>query len=219
MSDDFDRHIETKQAALEQAKAQMESIRQQFIGVATRLAGPWYQKQASSVVQSEHTTTSDLADDKLKSLKAEVANLVTNAEQPVAIAFGSTKLWWHLQSPLPDLDAATTRGENNWRYRGYGHGPPETLQRALRFGLGALATILEKYGYLNTRVRGLAWRESEGSNSQPYYPFMVEWSPEMVESLEAYATKQDEADRLRQEIAQIMEKKKQAMAKARWDSV
>jgi hypothetical protein len=226
MGQDFDAQIQQRRNSLTGILQEMERIRGAFGIACARHAVIWWELQVTRAVENEHVVTAKLTNDQLREMKQEVTAAKNGAQATIDAEFGKDSLWWHRQNPLPAISDSQS-AEDPWRYKLYGARDSDTISKAVRFALGSIALVLEKYGYLKSqegnRQGPFAWRDGDAlqgrTNARPCYRWNLEWSAEMRQTMDQYATKQADAGRLLREIGGIEEEKKKFEAQQRWKSV
>jgi len=222
--DDFEQRIAAKEGSLKTAIEQLESIRKEFVPLAAKFAADWWASTAKSEVERD-AVTEKLTDEQLSKLKGDVQDLCTVAQRHVEEFFADSKAWWHLQSPLVGSPVAPS-----YFYFLDGSRGPDQIIKPLRFVLGKIAPILEKYGYLArdsrlSKGRGSGWREYDSTgnhhlpNGRPYYPSQLEWPKQFTSLIERYSAQMRDANDLLTGIESVRREQKQTAAKKRWDSV
>lgn len=219
MTKDIDSLIKQKQEELNSLKLQMEQIRQRFVRDSTMFIRKWYEETTENYVINNAEKTINLGKEKLRQMKTKVLELIENAEEIANKALSNPELWWHLVE------------NDELYYDYYGNAPPKILDKAIRYALGKLGTILEKFGYdVKTKSTGISfegnvWCERDPSgryhlpDSKPYYPYHVNWSEEMQNSIKKYNEICVKAKKVRKEINSLYNEKKKQQAKNLWDSI
>lgn len=217
MVENFDNLIKQKQAELESLKPQMEEIRRQFTLDSAKFVSEWYKKTTEIYIERDADKTINLGKEKLGKMKAKVLKLVESAEAIIDEIFSNQKLWWHLVE------------DDNFFYSYYGNRAPDILDKPIRLALGKLGVILEEFGYVKTKSTGSrehdVWSEWDPSGNyhlsdgRPYYPYSVDWSETMQNTIMRYNELHGQAKRIRQEIDNLRREKKKHQAKNLWDSI
>lgn len=220
MSQDFDGLIAEKQKELDSFKSKMEELRLLFIKDSTTFVSEWYKNTAEHFVITESDRTIALGETKVKEMKTKVLELIQNTDKIVNEILSNSNLWWHLS----EFD-----GSMPFAYRQYGNAPPRILDKAIRLVLGRLGVYLEEFGYnVKTSVTigsfGFnIWIEFDTAGNyplpkgRPYYPFSVNWSEAMRNTIQKYDELYGVAKGLRQELVNLQLRKKAQQAQKLWD--
>ena len=189
----------------------MERIKQAFVESTGAFLRQWYLREAESQIKGAPEKTKNLGSTKLGELKAEVKQIHDDTDTTVTQIFSESRLWWHLQ-------------QVDQHYTWFGNRAPELLDKAIRLAAGRLASPLEKHGYLSKdyQERGV-WREWDSSgnrhepNARPYYPFNLDWSPDMRQWVDKYHQIHSLATKDTVELDKVKQEKAEAEAKGLWD--
>jgi hypothetical protein len=220
--DEFQQSIITKKNALDAILAEMDQIRTQFIMTAVKFVKIWWLDQAKTQVALSSKVTEALTDDQVRQLKADVQALASDAEKHILEFFSDGGVWWHMQAELKASNGSTHA------YYGSSQNPPKLIEGPLRFVLGKLAPVMEKYGYLTSSQSRhgstFEWREWDRGgqrqlpNGRPYYPTALVWTQELATIIERYSIQHKRAEGLLRDVSTIEIERKQALAAKRWDS-
>jgi hypothetical protein len=221
--EDLDALIQQKEAQLNPLCSQMETLRQKFIKQTAQFAATWYETTAKLYVTKNPEKTLSLNRTQLALMKAQVNILVKNAPITTKRALSEPDVWWH---QAPDKNSSLTQydllGDSK-----VGNRFPLTVDKPVRHVLGELGAVLEKFGYgVSTGVIQKGpypefWfeRSENGlSYARPYFPHLMEWSPEMQETLQEYNSLYKKAFTLLKEIVDLKDEKKKRQAGELWDS-
>jgi hypothetical protein len=163
----FDERVRAQRAALERAKEEMEEVRKKFVAAVARVLREWYPAQTEKVVAREPSVTV-AAQSQLKEMKAELQRLIERTETIAEQNLKDKSMWWHMAEGggMESKHSSSTLSP----YRSYSGDPiPEILEEPVRRAFGALAAVLEKYGYLRSQGNpsSYQWRRSSGSSYGP----------------------------------------------------
>jgi hypothetical protein len=202
--------LNNEQTSLER---RMEALSGKFCEATVGFLTPWYEAQARNEVKRNAEVTGKLGRDQLAVLKQKVRDLQENVSSVVADLLGKDSLWWH-----------KSHGEQRYSY--YGNRPPDAIDKAVRLSAGRLAPILEEFGYLTTdSTDHSVWREWDRTgnrhphNARHYYPYGMEWSPQMRDIMAEYDKAHSRCLRIVEEIAHLEKQKREKQAEDLWDSV
>lgn len=189
----------------------MAGVADSFVRAAETHLKYWYWEQTESYVTKDVEHTRGLAGDRLSALKAEVQNLLKQADELAEKFLNVDEVWWHRKS-------------NDELYFTSGTRPPKLIDNAVRLAAGLLGPILKKYGYLrpqdNEPEEWLEWDDSgrfHPKNARPYYPYHFAWSEEMTALVNQYEEIRQEAARKLGEIESIRRMRAGQDAKELWD--
>jgi hypothetical protein len=216
MSEEIDSLIENKEAELLPFISRMEELKVEFTEETMAFASEWYRKTAKDYITKSPEVTLGLTEERIANMKAEVNELVKNAEKTVHKEFDNPELWWHLEPRLR---------ESIKRYQQVADKFPEVLDRAVRRTLGHLGVVLEKFGFRVT-VSGCSgnyyefWFERVGKlETVPLYPHLLKWTDAMQDTIRQYDSQYVEAAEIYCEIQELKSEKKKLEALTRWDSI
>lgn len=204
MPRNFRAEIEAAEKELEAIKSELRGIRQHFLLATTEFVRQWYRQQAETFVKHNHELTKKLEGEKLSQLKADLAKLENDTSTAISEYLDVDELWWQAKEVE----------------QGYGAWAPD-LDKPVRLAVGRLAIILEKYGYLASEGSGV-WREWDKSRSyhppgaRPYYPYSLDWSQSMIDSMKGYRELCSKAFRVTQTIGRLKQEKGSSEAEELW---
>ncbi len=211
LSQTFDSEITSFEKEFAEILGQMEKAKQSFVAGTIEFLTKWFQNQARYHVEEQYEHTHSLGLTRLTELKQKVGQLIKSTPMAVARLVGHDSLWWH----------RSRRG--GWKDQ-YSSEPPEGLTQAMRLLAGAIAPILEAYGYLkkdpDSRDTWREWDEKNDcrpSNARPYYPHQLEWSDKMTTAIEGYMKHLGRATFLDSKVSGTQKLKKKMEAGNLWD--
>jgi hypothetical protein len=201
---DFGAEIEAAEKELEAIKSELRGIRQQFLLATTEFVRQWYRQQVEDFVKRNHDLTKKLAGERLSELKADLVKLENDTSTAISEHLDVDELWWQAKEVE----------------QGYGAWAPN-LDKPVRLAAGRLAIVLEKYGYLASQGSEV-WREWDKNGdyhppgARPYYPYSLDWSQSMRDSMKGYRELCSKAFRVTQTIRQLKQEKASSEAEELW---
>lgn len=214
MADDpeLEQLLAPEQSKLISLIASMNETSAQFEAAAVEFVAQWYFTQAKAEFEKEGHRSASLPPDKLVELKAEVASIQASAPDIVKGVFNGEAVWFHLSASfaMPGLF--------------WGDPYPSIIEKHLRYALGRLATVLEKYGYLGqnkplSRSKYL-WREAgAGDDDRPYYPDAIDLTPSLSSMITRYSELFYKGLELGYKITTIRDNFAKTRAAQRWNEV
>jgi hypothetical protein len=216
MTINIDALIENKENQLYPFIATMEKLESDFLSQTTCFAKEWFHKIVREYISKYPEVTLKMKEEKLGNMKTSLNELVLNAEQTIKKSMDKPEVWWHKK---PNQTTSTNQyTQNTDKY-------PETVDQAVRCVLGQLGTILQENGFCVTANENAeevreAWfiQAKDTEQITPYYPYKLEWSFEMQQTIQKYQTQYTPALAIFTEIQGLKEEKKSQQALARWDS-
>ncbi len=218
MSEDIDIQIARKEAELSPFCTRMEKLKNEFIKETVRFASEWYKTTTKEYLTKFSEVTLGMKEEQIAQMKAQVNELIREAEKIVKIELVDVALWWHQRPRLHDSSDQYLQVADKY---------PIILDREVRHVLGCLGLILEKFNYHvaasgNTGSYQEFWFDyphGEGSTSTPYYPHLLKWSEEMQDTIRDYNSEYLKAIAIFSEIQRLKDEKKKQQAMNRWDSI
>lgn len=219
MPRNFDSEIAAKNAELVALKRGMEVTATELISACGRFLAEWYPQHARREVEYDAEVTHKLPSGSLQELKAEVNSLVDRAPEIAASLLDRNSVWWHRDTSL--VNKPNSVGDLYWMYDKQ---LPEILSDPIRYAMGAVATPLEKRGYLKADAGLLhrRWRYSADAyrtETPPYYP---QSRPDLPDELVKLAAKYSEDHKAAKDLLRVIDslarEKRQAEAGSLWDS-
>ena len=217
MAEDYELLIKNNQEELERKKTEMRDIKEQFILFAGAFVGQWFNSVTRNYVKEYADISIELRKEKLEKLKKEVTKLEKEANTYVTECLMPEDIWWHQKE------------DTKLSYEFRVNSPPEFLSRALRPALGRLGPILGKYGYVNIRTEGIrehpVWCEWEFKDDRmaiegkACYPFGIEWSDSMIESIKKYHELHQQALKIQERLETLKKEMIREQAENLWESV
>jgi hypothetical protein len=204
---DFDAEILATEQELAVSVEKLETIKEQFIGRTAEFLGKWAEDHVTKTVRERHDVTMGLGD-QLSELKKDLRDLQGRAEVTVRETLDTDAPWWH-RSFKP----------NTLYYVSDKHGS-DVLDGPIRQALGAVATLLVKYGYIRASagtVGGYGWAYGSGRNFR-WTGHGLQWSDDMCALMEPYATEQRKGEGHQAAIDRLRREKAQARAADLWES-
>jgi hypothetical protein len=222
MENNLERDVKEKEENFANLCAEMEKLELQFIDEATRFAGQWFSETARHYVAKNSDYTLSLGP-KIADLKTAVNTLVSNSEEIIRTVLTGPNIWWHMK---PDLHSSISQYELLGN-QGGGHRFPDVIDRSLRYALGELGCVLEKFGYnvitsgVNSKLYPEFWfytSEDPKTQTTPYYPHLIEWSTDMIETVQKYNDFYIQAIALLREIQDIRDNIKKQQVLNLWET-
>ncbi len=217
MAEDYELLIKNNQEELERKKAEMGEIKEQFIIYAGAFIGQWFSSISRNYVKEYADISIELGKEKLEKLKEEVMQLEREAATYAKECLIPENIWWHQKK------------NSSLSYEFRANSPPEFLSRALRPALGRLGPVLGKYGYVNIRTEGLrehpVWCEWDHNDEKTViegracYPFGIEWSDSMIESIKKYHELHQQAQKIIERIEVLKKEMIKEQAESLWGSI
>ena len=213
MAEDFDSSIATKEAELETLKSAMEEIRQRFLKQSADFIAKWYEDTINGRVVSDSENTKKLGKEKLAEMKAMLKDLISKADVVAKEFLSDSGTWWHL-SPN---DQGVFSSPYSSPYGQYDNRCSDLLDKPIRYALGKVSTILEKFGY---KIES-NWHRQYSYNPKEqgaYYTFALDWSKEMQLTIGNYTESYKEAYKKFVELKNLKRQKEQKEADDLWKS-
>ena len=217
MSKDYQVLIDNNFKELDDLKAAMEKLKEQFIIYAGVFIGQWYNSTTRNYVKRNADRSLELGKEKLEDLKHKVNKLEEKASEVTKECLSAPEIWWHVKE---DMDLY---------YEFRSNSPPEFLSKALRPALGRLGPVLDEFGYVNVKTEGLrehpVWCEWDAPDDKSViegracYPYGVEWSSSMIDTMKKYQTLHRQAIKVNERIEELKKEKVKQDADKLWDSV
>ncbi|WP_419884987.1 hypothetical protein [Paenibacillus sp. B-A-8] len=207
----FDNEIQTKEIEAAAIKEEMAIIQQEFKTELTVFFSDLFRKKSKELVITNPDKAVELGEDKLKKLKTDVENLITNASEIVDRHFENENLWWHMK-------------ENNTTYKHYNdHRLPDFLDNPLRFSYGELGKIFEDHSVIKIPLDHEKTSSYESGFSKlsgkVKYAYGFDVSKTVIEIYKKYSSLHEKALGLRKEIEKIGLEKKKSQIGDIWDSL
>lgn len=197
---------------IKQKQLNLDGEKEKFIVVASSFCANWIANYAKKEAIDNKPEITEALDIRLKDFKNEVGTLSKQAPEFIKKELEKKEYWKH-------YEILENSPPNQYYYSEYhvsGNKEPKILSKGIRLVIGRLGPILERYGYLNPEKNRLDRWEEFGVN---YYPFYLEWSPEMKIISENYATKLEDLHKLNYKLKEIIKEERQFKAKQNWDSI
>jgi hypothetical protein len=217
MAQNIDTLIENKENQLYPFNATMEKLKLDFLAQTTCFAREWYRKTIKEYITKYPEVTLKMKEEKIARMKTSLNELVFNAEKTIQQAIDKSAVWWHKKP-----DATTSINQ----YVQVADKYPETVDYVVRCALGQLGRILQDFGFNvtsdgNTGEFGEFWfmQVKDTEQTVPYYPHLLDWTPEMQQTIQKYNTQYVSALEIFKELHELKEEKKRQQALERWDSM
>ncbi|MCW4023647.1 MAG: hypothetical protein NWF01_01250 [Candidatus Bathyarchaeota archaeon] len=217
MAQDIDTLIENKENQIYPFNATMEKLKLDFLAQTTCFAREWYRKTIKEYITKYPEVTLKMKEEKIANMKTNLNELVFNAEKTIQQAIDKPEVWWH-KKPNP------TTSIN--QYVQVADKYPESVDCAVRCALGQLGMILQDFGFQvtadgNAGEFGEFWFMQVKDTEQitPYYPHLLDWTPEMQQTIQKYNIQYASALEIFKELHELKEEKKRQQALERWDSM
>jgi hypothetical protein len=215
LSTNIDQAIEKIDLEIAPLIQKMEEQKTQFITSTITFAIEWYKKTAKLYATKYHQVTLNMNESKMVQMKTYINQLIQNSQKTITEELNRPTLWWHKR---PNINDSTDQYlQVDTRY-------PQILDNAVRHVLGLLGLILQQYGYNiaasgNTGSYNEFWFKRLPSTNQtlPYFPHLLDWSPEMQQTIRKYNQTYLQALSLYKEVHELRDEKKKQLALQRWD--
>jgi hypothetical protein len=207
----FDERIVQQEEVVANLRAEMESLRKQFVGEIADFLGPWYTGRAREIVKKESAKAEALGSDGLRDLKREVEQLALSAREVAESVLDTPAHWWHLRgaSTTPaERQAHYTDAVFSYRFRQRSD-PPPALRNPLDDLLNELGKIMHERGFLDG---GRGIRRSVATKS-------MEWPKRAVEIMAQYADRMSKVLAAERDIRRIQQAKSERSVDDLWDSL
>jgi hypothetical protein len=171
MGEGFQESITPKEAELKQLKSQGEAAYDQFINDTADVIKNWYKAETENYVTKNPDITKALGIERLKELKAKLADLMNDSESTVARFLKTKEICWHLfpyEINFPRSDS----GEDLFRYE---ESNDKKIMEGIWNACDQIGTILKPFGYAFDPV----YRTR-------YAPYRFNWSEPMKKSMSSY---------------------------------
>ena len=221
MTEKLENIIKTKEKELLSLCKVMEEIKNSFINETVLFAAEWYEQASKKYVTKYSEITLSLSIDTLADLKKKVKTLKKEASTFVEEALSAKNIWWHEN---PNLHASISQYDLLGNKQ-VGSKYPEGVDKAVRFALGELGVILEKFGYnIATSISFKPYQEfwfytedDQKASFRPYFPHSLDWSDKMQETMLKYSEAFKKAISILGEIQAIEEEVKRRRIMDLWD--
>ena len=217
MNEDREILIQIEENKLLPLCSRMEEFKTEFIKQTIQFASEWYRKTVKEYITKYPEVTLSMSEEKIAIMKTKIAGLVQGSEKIVNGELDNPELWWHQKPYLHDSIQQYTQIADKY---------PEILDRAVRYALGRLGTVLEEFSFHvtasgNTGSYQEFWFERPPGTNQTitYYPHLLKWTEGMQDAIKKYNEQFTQAITLYNEIQKLKEQKKKQQAMARWESV
>lgn len=210
---DYEKKINDLKNELKSFETRMETISKKFFDETAQFLTSWYEEKARDEIKRNSEVTNKIGKDQLAFLKKKLRDLQEKVKDVVTEFLGKEDLWWH-----------KSHGEQQYSFHGYS--PPDIFRKGLRLAAGQLAPIMEEFGYFSKDdPEHYFWRDRDFKgiipieSNQPYYPFMIEWSPAINNSIADYNEAHMSCQKILEDIKRLEKEKSQKQAEDLWDSV
>ena len=214
MTEEFDSVIATKESELETLKNAMEEIRQRFLKQSAEFIANWYEDTVNNKVAQDSENTKKLGKEKLAEMKAMLRDLTSKADVVANEFLSDSNTWWHL-SPN---DQGVFSSPYSSPYEQYGNRCSDLIDKPIRYALGKVGTILEKFGYKIDSDWHRQYYSYNPKEQGAYYPFALDWSKEMQLTIGNYNESYKQAHKKFIEIKNLKKQKEQKEATDLWKS-
>ena len=216
----FDADVQVQREGLARIKEKMRQAQEELVQDFAEALRTWYPKEADRIAAAEPEITSAVRRaGRVEEVKEKVSLVVARAEAIARERLSAEHLWWH----VAEGQGTERTGSPPYKLSGSGQ-VPLIFVAPVRRALGALAAVLEPFGYL--RVVGqpdqYLWREGTQSSyssspnpgATPYYHGPLPVLPEEFhQGIAQYDRFLDEALKALAEIRRIEGARKTAAAK------
>jgi hypothetical protein len=211
MSENFDEQIAAQESTLARLRAEMEILRQEFVGQIAEFLALWYTERAREIVRSAPEKAETLGSESLGELKREVEQLSRSAPELTGKTLSNPEHWWHLQNHA--AKSAERQGQytdvaGSYRFRQRAD-PPTALLNPLYDLLNELGKVMHKRGFL---VDGRGGSYSAVGTS-------MQWPENAVETMGEYSNKISAALAAEREVRKIQHAKSVHSVGDLWDSL
>jgi hypothetical protein len=210
---EFDTKIKVLKNELSSLESRMETLFKKFCEEVAEFLTSWYEAQARDEVKRKSDVTIKIGKDQLAVLKQKISDLQKKVKDVVSDFLGKDSIWWH-----------KSHGKQQYSY--HGNRPPDIVEKALRLAAGLLAPILEDFGYFSKDgPEPLLWREWDSTgkyqlqSGRPYYPYGLEWSPQMKNFMREYDEAHIRCQEILAEISRLEKEKREKQSEDLWDSL
>jgi hypothetical protein len=158
----FDVDVQVQRERLARTKERMQSQQEELVHDLAEALRMWYPKEADRIVAAEPEITAAVGRaGRAEEVKEQVDLVVARAEAIARERLSAKHLWWH----VAEGQGTERTGSPPYKLSG-SHQLPQIFVAPVRRALGALAVVLEPFGYL--RVAGqpdqYVWREGTQSS-------------------------------------------------------
>lgn len=177
----FDQARSQIYAQLEALRAEMQGCHREFLEATGGYVEHWYHAQIRRILRENPGRFAALPEVSRTEFKREVLNLVDDTPRTIRRFFNNEDIWWDLKDP--------SAPRRHYDYSMDGNLLPPAIDEPLRFTMGALLPIVERYRF---SAAGFSIRQiSKGFDDRaPRYPFYrqrYECTPQMITVLQGYA--------------------------------
>lgn len=211
MNNSFDQQrfeIDSKLAAI---RGEMQQCHRAFAKASAAYLADWYQQQVRSILSDNPGRFAEHPEEIRSQFKREVFDLIESADATVDRFFAQADIWWD------EKDPAAARGQYNYKVQG--GRPPQAIDEPLRFAMGALLPVTERYGF---RTRGFALRRLGDSFDEkaarfPYFRQRYQSSQQMVSLLNSYSLMHVAAIDAERELVEVDRDERRVQDQLLWD--
>ncbi len=204
-------HFETRTADLKAqigtVKGTMEVLCRTFVAAAERFLTQWLQDEIKRARDTYPDVILSIPLDQLHLLKEELKILAGNFSDHVSSALNNERVWSHRIEPFHSTDNPPNR------YAFVRGRPPQEMDRLIRGLMGQLGAILLKY-QLGNGANDLRW---DVQVYPPRFAGPLEWPDTMTMALERFSGMHEKLTRLYDFASDIIHKRQQILAAARWE--
>ena len=216
----YAQEIDRRQQELQTLTPRLAQIRKTFMGHAADHLKGLFVRMAKSEVEHKTDITLELDDGTLSRMKERVSELVDSAETISAEHLDRDELWRLPPEGESDrLPVSLSQHELSRR-----------LEEGLRLALGHLGPVLAECGYVTTTPESDrhaidVWCQYDPSGNRhkgggkPRYPYGLDWSEQLKQDMDEYATRASQVCQLRSEISRVQSDWDRHKAASKWESL
>jgi hypothetical protein len=216
----FDVEVQVQRERLARTKEKMQKEQEELVHDLAEALRAWYPQEADRIAAAEPEITAAVRRaGRVEEVKENVSLIVARAEAIAGEHLSARHLWWHV------AEGQGTERTGSPPYKlSRGQQLPQIFVAPVRRALGALAAVLEPFGYLRVAVQPdqYLWREGTQSSyssspnpgATPYYHGQLPALPEEFhQGIAQYDRFHDEALNALAQIRAIEAARKVATAK------
>jgi hypothetical protein len=197
---------------LNRLRSHMEQVTREFREAAKGFLRDWYFQQLEEMRQAHWEVVTAMGKDRIHMLKAEAKGLVGQVPERVDQEFSHGKYWTHRKEWLGDPPA-----QEEMQYLVEQEQPSGAFANGMSKLLGALGSILEKYGFPLGDSGDDVWGRKSLLQQGQYQP-AIGWPPSLLNPLKQYHPLCKEYVGAYLRLQKAKQDKEVAMANELWDA-
>lgn len=205
---DFDSEIDKVEIKIEENKAELATVYEEFMNGTVEFFKEWYLEEAKRIVVNNPEIAVKLGEEKLRILKGEVNELAGDTHKIVHEKLEIDGIWWH-------------KVENELDYVTYSLNLPDFLQTKFEIIAGRLGIIFEKHEFFTIPLENMRNNTSDYVRSNQNVKFVRHFgvSKSLMDTYKKYSKQIEKVKLLKYELQSIISEKKKFNVGDIWDSL